>query len=66
MEFEIRDVPAPMCPRLSRRSTRSSHEQRRLLKAQAEEADIVVTDIASYPSLMTADERRSASVQRGA
>jgi acetylornithine deacetylase len=64
MEFEIRDVPGANVAALVSTIDTFIAEQRRMLKAQAEEADIVVTDIASYPALMTPDGAAAVTAAR--
>lgn len=65
LEFEIRDVPGADVARLLTKIDMFVTEQRHALKQQADEADIVVTDIAGYPSLMTPDGAAAVSTTRG-
>jgi acetylornithine deacetylase len=54
VEFEIRDIPGADVASLLVQIDRFIDEQRHDLKRQASEADIVVENISSYPSLMIA------------
>lgn len=54
VEFEIRDIPGTDVASLLVQIDRFIDEQRHDLKRQASEADIVVENISSYPSLMIA------------
>ncbi|ARQ00556.1 acetylornithine deacetylase [Pseudorhodoplanes sinuspersici] len=54
IEFEIRDIPGTDVASLLAQIDRFIDEQRNDLKRQASEADIIVENISSYPSLMIA------------
>ena len=65
LEFEIRDIPGADVPSLLAQIDAAIFAQRADLKQQASDADIVVEDISSYPSLMTAhDNAAVATVTR--
>lgn len=64
LEFEIRDVPGADVAALLTKIDTFVAEQRHALKHQAEEADIVVTDIARYPALMTPDSAAAVATTR--
>ena len=54
VEFEIRNIPGADIALLLAQIESVIDEQRRDLKRQAPEADIIIEDISSYPSLMIA------------
>jgi acetylornithine deacetylase len=56
LEFEIRYIPGTDIPSLLAKTDAVIDEIRRNLKAKAMEADVVVEDMSSYPSLMTPDD----------
>jgi acetylornithine deacetylase len=56
LEFEIRHIPGTDIPSLLAETDAVIEEIRRNLKAQSMEADVVVEDMSSYPSLMTPDD----------
>ncbi|MEP9354772.1 acetylornithine deacetylase [Xanthobacter sp. KR7-65] len=65
MEFELRTIPGTDGAAILRRIEHLAAEARAALKAEAEEADLVVEELSSYPALATAaDTPEAAAVAR--